>query len=70
MDHYRCQPQATDARRANKNGGIESLNGKIKDRIDQALVLRGCASSRISMAIRPAGSGLNLIHQVRLNYCQ
>lgn len=44
MDHYRCQPQTTNARCANENGDIESLNGKIKDRIDQALVLRGSRS--------------------------
>jgi DNA replication protein DnaC len=41
MDHYRCQPQTTNARCANENGDVESLNGKIKDRIDQALLLRG-----------------------------
>lgn len=41
MDHYRCQPQSTNARCANENGDVESLNGKIKDRVNQALLLRG-----------------------------
>lgn len=41
MNHYQCQPQKTNARCANENGDVESLNGKIKDRLEQALLLRG-----------------------------
>ena len=41
MDHYGCQPERTNARCANENGDVESSNGHIKDRIDQALLLRG-----------------------------
>ena len=41
MDYYNCEAQHTNARCANENGDVESLNGKLKDRIDQALLLRG-----------------------------
>ncbi len=41
MDHYGCSAQKTNARCANENGDVESLNGHLKDRIDQALLLRG-----------------------------
>ena len=41
MDHYGCAAQRTNARCANENGDVESLNGHLKDRIDQALLLRG-----------------------------
>ena len=41
MDHYGCVAQRTNARCANENGDVESQNGHIKDRIDQALLLRG-----------------------------
>ena len=41
MQHYRCEAQKTNARCPNENGDVESLNGKIKNRIDQALKLRG-----------------------------
>jgi hypothetical protein len=41
MTHYGCQAHRTNARCANENGDVESLNGKIKDRIDQALRIRG-----------------------------
>jgi hypothetical protein len=41
MDHYGCVAQKTNARCANENGDVESQNGHIKDRIDQALLLRG-----------------------------
>ena len=41
MDHYRCKPQRTNARCANENGDVESSNGHFKDRLDQALLLRG-----------------------------
>lgn len=41
MDHYRCEPERTNARCANENGDVESLNGHLKDRVDQALLLRG-----------------------------
>ncbi len=41
MDHYCCEPQRTNARCANENGDIESSNGHLKDRLDQALLLRG-----------------------------
>lgn len=42
MDHYGCAAQKTNARCANENGDVESQNGHLKDRIDQALMLRGC----------------------------
>lgn len=41
MDHYGCKPERTNARCANENGDVESSNGHLKDRIDQALLLRG-----------------------------
>ena len=41
MDHYRCEPHRTNARSPNENGDIESSNGHFKDRLDQALLLRG-----------------------------
>ena len=41
MDHYGCAAQKTNARCANENGDVESQNGHLKDRIDQALLLRG-----------------------------
>jgi len=41
MEHYGCVAQRTNARCANENGDVESQNGHIKDRIDQALLLRG-----------------------------
>src|SRR6056297_3434558 len=40
MDHYGCTAQKTNARCANENGDVESQNGHLKDRIDQALLLR------------------------------
>ena len=41
MDHYGCQGERTNARCANENGDVESSHGHLKDRIDQALLLRG-----------------------------
>lgn len=41
MDHYGCKPQRINVRKANENGDVESLHGKLKDRIDQQLLLRG-----------------------------
>ncbi len=41
MDHYGCTAQKTNARCANENGDVESQNGHLKDRIEQALLLRG-----------------------------
>ena len=41
MDHYGCTAQKTNARCANENGDVESLNGHLKDRVEQALLLRG-----------------------------
>jgi hypothetical protein len=41
MDHYRCQPERTNVGCANENGDVESQNGHLKDRINQALLLRG-----------------------------
>ena len=41
MDHYGCVAQRTNARCANENGDVESQNGHLKERIDQALLLRG-----------------------------
>jgi len=41
MEHYGCEPERTNARCANENGDVESANGHVKDRIDQALLLRG-----------------------------
>ena len=41
MEHYDCEAERTNARCANENGDVESANGHIKDRLDQALLLRG-----------------------------
>ena len=39
MDHYGCEAERTNAKCANENGDVESSNGHLKDRIDQALML-------------------------------
>lgn len=41
MRHYGVDSQKTNARCPNENGDVESLNGHIKNVIDQALLLRG-----------------------------
>ena len=41
MSYYSCEAERTNARCANENGDVESSNGHLKDRIDQALLLRG-----------------------------
>ena len=41
MDYYGCEAERTNARCANENGDVESSNGHLKRRIDQALMLRG-----------------------------
>jgi len=41
MNYYHCEAERTNARCANENGDVESSNGHLKDRIDQALLLRG-----------------------------
>ena len=41
MSYYNCDAERTNARCANENGDVESSNGHLKDRIDQALLLRG-----------------------------
>lgn len=41
MSYYNCEAERTNARCANENGDVESSNGHLKDRIDQALMLRG-----------------------------
>ncbi len=41
MEHYGCQPERTNPRCANENGDVESQDGHLKNRIDQALLLRG-----------------------------
>ncbi len=41
MEHYGSQPEKTNARCANENGDVESSNGHLKRRVDQALLLRG-----------------------------
>jgi len=41
MEYYSCQGEKTNARCANENGDVESSHGHLKDRIDQALLLRG-----------------------------
>ena len=44
MSYYNCEAERTNARCANENGDVESSNGHLKDRIDQALLLRGSRS--------------------------
>ncbi len=41
MEHYGCQAERTNARCANENGDVESANNHLKQRLDQALLLRG-----------------------------
>ena len=41
MAYYNCEAERTNARCANENGDVESSNGHLKNRIDQALLLRG-----------------------------
>jgi len=36
MSYYSCEAERTNARCANENGDVESSNGHLKDRIDQA----------------------------------
>ena len=44
MSYYSCEAERTNARCANENGDVESSNGHLKDRIEQALLLRGSRS--------------------------
>jgi hypothetical protein len=44
MEHYGCEAERTNPRCANENGDVEASNGQIKDRLDQALLLRGTRS--------------------------
>ena len=44
MSYYNCEAERTNARCANENGDVESSNGHLKDRIEQALLLRGSRS--------------------------
>lgn len=41
MDHYAIKPERINVRCANENGDVESSHGHLKNRIDQALLLRG-----------------------------
>jgi len=41
MDHYGTKPERINVRCANENGDVESSHGHLKNRIDQALLLRG-----------------------------
>lgn len=41
MEHYRCKPMTINVRCPNENGDVESLNGHLKRRIKQYLILRG-----------------------------
>ena len=41
MTYYNCEAERTNARCANENGDVESSNGHLNDRIEQALLLRG-----------------------------
>jgi hypothetical protein len=41
MKHYDCQAERTNARCSNENGDVESSNNHLKQRLDQALLLRG-----------------------------
>ncbi len=41
MDHYSVKPERINVRCANENGDVESSHGHLKNRIDQALLLRG-----------------------------
>jgi len=36
MSYYSCEAERTNARCANENGDVESSNGHLKERIDQA----------------------------------
>lgn len=41
MDHYGTKSERINVRCANENGDVESSNGHLKNRVDQALLLRG-----------------------------
>ncbi len=41
LDYYGSKGERTNVRCANENGDVESLNGHLKNRIDQALLMRG-----------------------------
>ena len=41
MSYYNGEAERTNPRCANENGDVEVSNGHLKDRIDQALMLRG-----------------------------
>lgn len=41
MDHYGTTSERINVRCANENGDVESSNGHLKNRVDQALLLRG-----------------------------
>ena len=39
MEHYHCEAERTNTRCANENGDVESSNGHLMDRLNQALLL-------------------------------
>ncbi len=41
LEHYGIEGRVCNIRKANENGSVESANGHIKRRIEQALILRG-----------------------------
>ncbi len=41
LDHYGVKPQKTQPRRANENGDVEQSHRRLKEALDQALMLRG-----------------------------
>ena len=41
LSHFNVEPQTTNVRCPNENGTVESLNGHLKKRLKQALILRG-----------------------------
>lgn len=41
LEHYGVEPQTTNVACPNENGSVESLNGHLKNRLNQALILRG-----------------------------
>lgn len=68
--HYRMQPTRNNTSIAHENGSIESSHGHLKNRIKQALLLRGsCEFASIAEyqeLINQAVAGLNAQHQEKI----
>lgn len=73
-DHYRMEPTRNNKGIAHENGAIESPHGHLKNRIKQAIFLRGSSDfadiSEYQALINHAVEGLNRQHQEKFEHEQ